>query len=207
LAINYELKIFPFKLSKIIPTGSLEYLLSTTQWIDGTLPPLKERIYILAAQIRALLSIEQSAKSEHSTKSGATVGPVPGLSLVVAERLTRRLQAARFSIRKQVQFEGWTFPIVAIRSDWKGRIHRVLTVGDLSFSRWDPYLGQHVTANEISLEKLRAFVVAAADEAEKYWLSTHRLGHLIGAWIRLAAIAVINDAPTTNHAHSRGTTN
>src|SRR5262249_46569022 len=156
LAINYDLKIFPFKLCKMIPTGSLEYLLSTTQWIDGTLPPLKERIYILAAQIRALLFIEQSAKYEGSTKSGATVAPVPGLSLGVAERLTRRLQTASFSIRKHVQFEGWTFPIVATRSDWM-RQYRVLTFADL---------------NKISLEKLRAFVVAAADEAGEYWYNT-----------------------------------
>jgi hypothetical protein len=187
LAINYDLKIFPFKLCKMLPTGSLEYLLSTTQWIDGTLPPLKERIYTLAAQIRALLFIEQSAKSEHSTKSGATVGPVPGLSLVVAERLTRRLRTARFSIRKQVEFEGWTFPIVATRSDWMGQCHRVLTFADL---------------NEISLEKLRAFVVAAADEAGEYWVSTHgKLKRIYGIWIWSAAIAVVDDAPTTLIKH------
>jgi TIR domain len=172
LAIDHDVRILPFKLSKTPPGPRLEYLLKTTQWVDGVQPPRGERIRFLAAQIRPLLSVEPVGAT--TTRSG--------LPATVAARLSERLQSAGFSINEKVQFEGWTFPLVARRDDRLGK-HRVLAFLD---------------GDGASIDRLRAFAVAAADEAGEHWVTARRKleGLFLPAVIYSAAVSVIR-VPTT----------
>lgn len=56
--------VIPFRIDSDTPSGTLEYYLGDTQWLDATAPPLEARIDELAAGIQRVP--EQPAKSQMS---------------------------------------------------------------------------------------------------------------------------------------------
>jgi len=43
-AVHKQLRILPFRIEEVVPSGSLEYFLSTQHWLDA-FPPPRERYY------------------------------------------------------------------------------------------------------------------------------------------------------------------
>ena len=54
-AVNKGVYIIPFRVDDIPPTKSLEYLISTSQWMDAFSPPLERHLDNLAKTVKAVL--------------------------------------------------------------------------------------------------------------------------------------------------------
>jgi len=54
-AVNKGVYIIPFRVDDIPPTKSLEYFISTSQWMDAFSPPLERHLDILAKTVKAVL--------------------------------------------------------------------------------------------------------------------------------------------------------
>ena len=54
-AVNKGVYIIPFRIDDIPPTKSLEYFISTSQWMDAFSPPLERHLDNLAKTVRAVL--------------------------------------------------------------------------------------------------------------------------------------------------------
>src|SRR5262245_64004772 len=54
-AVNKGVYIIPFRVDDIPPTKSLEYFISTSQWMDAFSPPLERHLDNLAKTVRAVL--------------------------------------------------------------------------------------------------------------------------------------------------------
>src|SRR5437016_1983603 len=55
-AVNKEVYIIPFRVDDIRPTRSLEYFISTAQWLDAFSPPLERHLDNLAKTVKAVLA-------------------------------------------------------------------------------------------------------------------------------------------------------
>src|SRR5436305_7157154 len=55
-AVNKEVYIIPFRIDDISPTRSLEYFISTSQWMDAFSPPLERHLDNLAKTVKAVLA-------------------------------------------------------------------------------------------------------------------------------------------------------
>jgi hypothetical protein len=56
LAIDKEIPIAPFRIENVMPSGSLEYYLDVTHWLDALTPPLEQHIEKLSNDVARLLS-------------------------------------------------------------------------------------------------------------------------------------------------------
>ncbi|PYJ32357.1 MAG: hypothetical protein DME88_11310 [Verrucomicrobia bacterium] len=54
-AVNKGVYIIPFRVDDIPPTKSLEYFISTSQWMDAFSPPLERHLDNLAKTVKAVL--------------------------------------------------------------------------------------------------------------------------------------------------------
>src|SRR5436305_6286932 len=54
-AVNKEVYIIPFRIDDISPRRSLEYFISTSQWMDAFSPPLERHLDNLAKTVKAVL--------------------------------------------------------------------------------------------------------------------------------------------------------
>ena len=54
-AVNKSVYIIPFRVDDIPPTKSLEYFISTSQWMDAFSPPLEQHLDNLTKTVRAVL--------------------------------------------------------------------------------------------------------------------------------------------------------
>src|SRR5213075_1918598 len=54
-AVNKEVYIIPFRIDDISPTRSLEYFISTSQWMDAFSPPLERHLDNLTKTVKAVL--------------------------------------------------------------------------------------------------------------------------------------------------------
>ena len=55
-AVDKGVYIIPFRVDEIEPTKSLEYFISTAQWMDAFPPPLERHLEILAKTVKAILA-------------------------------------------------------------------------------------------------------------------------------------------------------
>jgi hypothetical protein len=55
-AVNKGIYIIPFRVDNIEPTRSLEYFISTSQWMDAFSPPLERHLDNLAKTVKAVLT-------------------------------------------------------------------------------------------------------------------------------------------------------
>jgi len=55
-AVNKEVYIIPFRIDDISPTRSLEYFISTSQWMDAFSPPLERHLDNLTKTVKAVLA-------------------------------------------------------------------------------------------------------------------------------------------------------
>jgi len=54
-AVSKEKIIVPFRVENIFPSGSLEYALSTTHWLDAVTPPMEQHFQALRSTLRRIL--------------------------------------------------------------------------------------------------------------------------------------------------------
>jgi hypothetical protein len=55
-AVNKGIIIVPFRIEDIIPSKSMEYLISVPHWLDAVTPPLEQHFDHLASTIENILS-------------------------------------------------------------------------------------------------------------------------------------------------------
>ncbi len=97
-AVNKEVYIIPFRIDDIPPTRSLEYFISTAQWMDAFSPPLEQHLENLAKTVTRVLASPrfretgELAKPDKTTTTSETSTkdwPVPPLLEPVVERAVR----------------------------------------------------------------------------------------------------------------------
>ncbi|BCM88444.1 putative HTH-type transcriptional regulator [Abditibacteriota bacterium] len=55
-AIHHRINIIPFRVENILPSGAMEYFLSTPHWLDAFEHPIEQHIETLTVQVQRLLS-------------------------------------------------------------------------------------------------------------------------------------------------------
>ena len=91
-AVDKGVYIIPFRVDDIEPTKSLEYFISTAQWMDAFPPPLERHLETLAKTVKAILAgapplppephTSSSAAAAAPTNSGRWIAIAAGLLLV-----------------------------------------------------------------------------------------------------------------------------
>jgi hypothetical protein len=82
-AVNKGRIIIPFRIEDVIPSKSMEYLISVPHWLDAVTPPLEKHIELLAKTVECIIGTEKtpSACLAHAAGEAAT----PPVSIVAAE--------------------------------------------------------------------------------------------------------------------------
>jgi len=63
-AVNKGLVIIPFRIEDVIPSKSMEYLISVPHWLDAVTPPLDTHIEILANTVEYFISSENMSPAQ-----------------------------------------------------------------------------------------------------------------------------------------------
>jgi hypothetical protein len=71
-AVDKGVYTIPFRIDDIEPTRSLEYFISTAQWMDAFSPPLEPHLDTLAKTVTAILKVPVSAAPAQPEKTAAT---------------------------------------------------------------------------------------------------------------------------------------
>ncbi len=74
-AVHAGIAVLPFRIEDVIPSGSMEYFLSSMHWLDALTDNMEEHIHSLAASIRASLDID--GESAASRPQGVESPPRP----------------------------------------------------------------------------------------------------------------------------------
>jgi hypothetical protein len=77
-AVNKGRIIIPFRVEDVVPSKSMEYLISVPHWLDAVTPPLEYHIEVLAKTVESIIGTEKppSASLAHSAED-TTKPPVP----------------------------------------------------------------------------------------------------------------------------------
>jgi hypothetical protein len=87
-AIHHGATIIPLRIEDILPTGTLEYSISSAHWLDAYTPPLDKHLHFLADTIIAILEGKSAPKPKPGPKAApawrtpAIVGGVLALALL-----------------------------------------------------------------------------------------------------------------------------
>src|SRR5215831_748342 len=76
-AVNKGVYIIPFRVDDIPPTKSLEYFISTSQWMDAFSPPLERHLDNLAKTVQAVLKAPPLAAANAPTDPERPPVPKP----------------------------------------------------------------------------------------------------------------------------------
>ncbi len=71
-AIDRGIPILPLRIENVMPTGAMEYSISTAHWLDAYTPPLEKHLEYLAQSIQGLLS---KSPPKSSGNASSTAGP------------------------------------------------------------------------------------------------------------------------------------
>ncbi len=88
-AVNKGVPIIPVRIHDVKPSGSLEYFISSSHWLDAMTPPLEDHLARLAARMRTLIEAPRTADPKPDTSDSAAK-PVPAARV----RRPRRRRAA-----------------------------------------------------------------------------------------------------------------
>jgi hypothetical protein len=71
-AVSRGVSIIPFRIEEVLPSQTLEYFISTTQWVDAFTPPLEKHVDYLVANLK-----EQVPPEAKATKAAEPEAPHP----------------------------------------------------------------------------------------------------------------------------------
>src|SRR5579871_43222 len=74
-AVNAGIPILPFRIVDVLPSGAMEYFLSTPHWLDAMTPPLESHLARLTDTVRTLLGL--STPVETRTEPAAETRETP----------------------------------------------------------------------------------------------------------------------------------
>lgn len=77
LAIDKEIPIAPFRIENVMPSGSLEYYLDVTHWLDALSPPLEKHIEKLSNDVARLLAKDTPRREGVSREDVHDFKPAP----------------------------------------------------------------------------------------------------------------------------------
>jgi type VI secretion system protein ImpH len=76
-AVNKGLTILPLRVDLTMPSGDLEYFISTCQWFDAMPPPLQNHLESLAGQVRVQLDWDVAGDAPPGAETGTEEGAAP----------------------------------------------------------------------------------------------------------------------------------
>jgi hypothetical protein len=74
-AVHQRIPIVPMRIENVPPTRAMEYLISTTHWMDAISPPLADHLNKLAAVLKSLLQLSKEGNASSPLASPATTAP------------------------------------------------------------------------------------------------------------------------------------
>lgn len=86
-AVNKNVALVPFRIENVFPTGSMEYYLSTTHWLDALTGPLQVHLEYLAQTLHVLLSASPIEPGHRATALTLTTLAPPPASIAPAPAL------------------------------------------------------------------------------------------------------------------------
>jgi hypothetical protein len=92
-AVHRRVRVLPFRVENVLPSGSLEYFLSSQHWLDGFPPPMESHYGRLTAYLKTLLGAPLGAELTESAAAPGLRRLSPGEQLPDAAALLR-LEAA-----------------------------------------------------------------------------------------------------------------
>jgi uncharacterized membrane protein YhaH (DUF805 family) len=118
-AMSRSMPLLPLRIENTAPTGSLEFALSNTHWLDAFTPPFEEKLEKLAQTVKSILGTSRSARTQAKTSKTpppptSDPPPNPGFSprkSLVECYLECWTNYVRLSGRSGRR-EFWVFPIV-----------------------------------------------------------------------------------------------
>lgn len=72
-AVHKKVRILPFRIEEVVPSGSLEYFLSTQHWLDGFPPPPEHHYAKLCAYLNPMLSRAGTHDVSHPARSAGSL--------------------------------------------------------------------------------------------------------------------------------------
>ena len=75
-AVERGVPILPLRIEDVAPSGSMEFFISGTHWLDAVTPPLERHLEILAGRVRALLAEPAGGPEADATPRPPPIAPV-----------------------------------------------------------------------------------------------------------------------------------
>ncbi len=110
-AVNRGLPVIPFKVDSTLPSGSMEYFLSTPHWLDAVTPPIEQHLHQLIATAQRILAVPLTPR------------PVPPPPLPWWRRYAKPLLAASALVLLALAWFGYraSLPVdPALVGTWRG---------------------------------------------------------------------------------------
>ena len=92
-AANENVLIIPFKIDKILPSGAMEFYLSSTHWLDAMNPPTEYQISKLVKTVDHFLKLEQITSDQGATGSNQAVADAV-VQVTAGKSINRRERSA-----------------------------------------------------------------------------------------------------------------
>ncbi len=111
-AVNKGVYIIPFRVDDIPPTKSLEYFISTSQWMDAFSPPLERHLDNLAKTVKAVLQrpplagANAPAQPEKPSIPNPPIRPSGGKSILIAIHNCGRSDSGRRGMVSRPEAKG-----------------------------------------------------------------------------------------------------
>jgi hypothetical protein len=113
-AFNHNITVIPFRIDNVVPTGSLEYYIGRTHWLDAITPPLEQHLSKLSDSVKAILVTE--VRETISTPNMQSVEPTT--------------QQDKVRIQQEPNKHRWPLPF------WAILIIGLLLVGGIAAGTW-----------------------------------------------------------------------
>jgi hypothetical protein len=88
-AVHKKLRILPFRIEEVVPSGSLEYFLSTQHWLDAFQPPREPHYAKLCTHLSAMF--DRSARALGSPVAASTAAREPCVPAADLHKLEAQL--------------------------------------------------------------------------------------------------------------------
>jgi hypothetical protein len=90
-AVHKNIPVLPFRIEDVVPSKSLEYFLSSQQWLDAFPPPVEPYLARLTTTVAALLAAPATAAAAVRAVNHPVTPAVPGFAPSDLQSLERQL--------------------------------------------------------------------------------------------------------------------
>lgn len=91
MAVNKDKTILPFRIEKIVPSGSMEFYLCVPHWLDAMTPPMEAHLKHLAETVKVILRGALDSPVSPAPKPGATGQDMQALGMDLGNGMSMNL--------------------------------------------------------------------------------------------------------------------